>query len=247
MGLFLLGILGGIALSLFFSFGPAFFSQIQASIHYGFRNAVPFAFGVSTSDILIVAILLLISRNIPMEDMIQLLNNRWIIYVGAGVVASFGLYTMFLKTRHAAESSETDKINFRYVQIPSRLSVYLRGLTLNFFNPVIWLYWATLVTILICGESEISIGQRYLFFGGVLSATLCMDILKCKLASLLQRIITYRFLKVFNKSVGIILIGFAIFMVVSTLPRFEKNGNQRSVEMMQEIMNTKPTLKKNVD
>ena len=111
MGLFLLGILGGIALSLFFSFGPAFFSQIQASIHYGFRNAVPFAFGVSTSDILIVAILLLISRNIPMEDMIQLLNNRWIIYVGAGVVASFGLYTMFLKTRHAAESSETDKIN----------------------------------------------------------------------------------------------------------------------------------------
>ena len=33
MGLFLLGILGGVALSLFFSFGPAFFSQIQASIH----------------------------------------------------------------------------------------------------------------------------------------------------------------------------------------------------------------------
>ena len=244
MGLFLLGILGGVALSLFFSFGPAFFSQIQASIHYGFRNAVPFAFGVSTSDILIVATLLLISRNIPMEEMILLLNNRWIIYVGAGVVASFGFYTMFLKTRHAAEASETDKINFRNVQTPSRLSVYLRGLTLNFFNPVIWLYWATLVTILICGESDISVGQRSLFFGGVLSATLCMDILKCKLASLLQSIITYRFLKVFNKSVGLILVGFAIFMVVSTMPRFEQNGNQRSVEMMQEIMNTKPPLKK---
>lgn len=247
MGLFLLGILGGIALSLFFSFGPAFFSQIQASIHYGFRNAVPFAFGVSTSDVLIVTTLVLISRNIPMEDMIQLLNNRWIIYVGAGVVASFGLYTMFLKTRHAAESSETDKINFRNVQIPSRLSVYLRGFTLNFFNPVIWLYWATLVTILVCSESDISLGQRYLFFGGVLSATLSMDILKCKLASLLQRIITYRFLKVFNKSVGIILIGFAVFMVASTMPRFEQNGNQRSVEMMQEIMNTKPTLKKSAE
>ena len=244
MGLFLLGILGGVALSLFFSFGPAFFSQIQASIHYGFRNAVPVAFGVSTSDILIVATLLLISRNIPMEEMILLLNSRWIIYVGAGVVASFGFYTMFLNTRHAAEASETDKINFRNVQTPSRLSVYLRGLTLNFFNPVIWLYWATLVTILICGESDISVGQRYLFFGGVLSATLCMDILKCKLASLLQSIITYRFLKVFNKSVGLILVGFAIFMVVSTMPRFEQNGNQRSVEMMQEIMNTKPPLKK---
>lgn len=244
MGLFLLGILGGVALSLFFSFGPAFFSQIQASIHYGFRNAVPSPFGVSTSDILIVTTLLLISRNIPMEEMILLLNNRWIVYVGAGVVASFGFYTMFLKTRRAAEASETDKINFRNVQIPSRLSVYLRGLTLNFFNPVIWLYWATLVTILICGESDISVGQRYLFFGGVLSATLCMDILKCKLASLLQNIITYRFLKIFNKSVGLILVGFAVFMVVSTMPRFEQSGNQRSVEMMQEIMNTKPPLKK---
>lgn len=88
---FFLGILGGIALSLFFSFGPAFFSQIQASIHYGFRNAVPFAYGISTSDVSIVAILLLISRNIPMDDMILMLNNRWIVYVGAAVVASFGL------------------------------------------------------------------------------------------------------------------------------------------------------------
>ncbi len=237
---FLLGILGGIALSLFFSFGPAFFSQIQASIHYGFRNAVPFAFGVSTSDVFIVGILLLISRNIPMDEMILMLNSRWIVYVGAAVVASFGLYTMFLKTRHAAESSENDKVSFHNVQMPSRLSVYLRGLTLNFLNPVIWLYWATLITILICGESDISISQRYIFFGGVLSATLCMDILKCKLASLLQRIITYRFLKIFNKCVGAILIGFAVFMVVSTLPRFEKNGNQKSIEMMQEIMNTKP-------
>lgn len=237
---FLLGILGGVALSLFFSFGPAFFSQIQASIHYGFRNAVPFAIGVSNSDIAIVAILLLISRNIPMEDMIMMLNNRWIIYVGAAVVASFGLYTMFLKTRHAAESSENDKVSFHNVQIPSRMNVYMRGLTLNFLNPVIWLYWATLITILLCGEGDISILQRYLFFGGVLMSTLCMDILKCKLASLLQRIITFRFLKIFNKCVGAILIGFAVFMVISTSPKFENKGNQKSIEMMQEIMNTKP-------
>ena len=147
---------------------------------------------------------------------------------------------MFLKTRHAAESSENDKISFHNVMMPSRLNVYLRGLSLNFLNPVIWLYWATLVTILICGESDITLGQRYLFFGGVLSATLSMDILKCKLASLLQRMITFRFLKIFNKSVGVILIGFAVFMVVSTMSHFENNSNQKSIEMMQEIMNTKP-------
>ena len=246
MILFLLGILGGIALSLFSSFGPAFFSQLQASIHYGFRNAVPFAFGVSTSDIMIVCLLLLISRNIPIDEMIVILGNKWIIYVGASVVAGFGLYTMFLKTKRATESSENEKFDYRNVQLPSRISVYFRGLMLNFLNPVIWLYWATLVAILICGESEISLGQRYLFFGGVLTATLSMDILKCKLASLLQRIITFRFLEVFNKCVGIILLGFAIFMFVSTtsLLNNEKKNN-KSIEMMQEIMHTKTQTNKN--
>ena len=240
MVLFLLGILGGIALSLFFSFGPAFFSQIQAGIHYGFRNAVPFAFGVSTSDILIVTILLLISRNIPIDEMIQMLGNRWIIYGGACVVAGFGIYTMFIKTKRTTETSETDKIDYRNVQIPSRTNVYFRGLTLNFFNPVIWVYWATLVALLIFGESETTLGQRYLFFGGVLSATLSMDILKCKLASLLQKIITYRFLNVFNKCVGLILIGFAIFMAISTTELLNnQNNNSKSIEMMQEIMNKK--------
>lgn len=245
MFLFLLGILGGIALSLFFSFGPAFFSQIQASIHYGFRNAVHFAYGVSTSDVLVVCILLLISKNIPMDEMLALLNNRWIAYVGACVVAGFGLYTMLIKTRRAAEVGANDKISLRPIQNPSPLTTYFRGLSLNFFNPGIWIYWATLVTILICGDNEISLGQRYLFFGGVLSATLCMDILKCKLASLLQRIITYRLMNIINKCLGLILIGFAVFMVATTIPRFEKHdNNQRSIEMMQDIMNTK--VKQNI-
>ena len=239
MTLFLLGILGGIALSLFFSFGPAFFSQIQASIHYGFRNAVHFAYGVSTSDILVVTILLLISNNIPMDEMIAVLNNRWVIYVGACVVAGFGLYTMLVKTRRATEVGENEKIALRPVMLPSHLTVYFRGLSLNFFNPLIWIYWATLVTIVVCGDNNISLGQRYLFFGGILCATLSMDILKCKLASLLQRIITFRFLSIFNKCVGLILIGFAIFMVASTVPRFERDNNNRSIEVMQELVNTK--------
>lgn len=244
MGLFLLGILGGIFLSLFFSFGPAFFSQIQASIHYGFRNAYPFALGVSTSDVTIVAILLLISRNIPIDQTIAILSNHWIIYLGAAVIAGFGLYTMLLKTRRATEVSESDRISPLTASIPRRFIIYLRGILLNIFNPLIWVYWTTIVAILICNDSEITIAQRYLFFGGVLSATLTMDILKCKLASLLQRMITYRFLNIFNKSVGVILIAFSIFMVVSTIPRFERENSQKPAQIMQEVLNTKPPTTK---
>ena len=240
MVIFLIGILGGIALSLFFSFGPAFFSQMRASIHYGFRNAVPFAFGVSSSDVIIVAGLLIVSHTISMDNMMVILNNRWVLYVGATVVAGFGLYTIFLKTRHAVESTESDRVSLQNVQTPSRLGVYMRGLTLNFFNPLVWLYWATMVTIVIYGDEDISLGERYLFFGGVLTATLCMDVLKCKLASLLQRIITYKFLTVFNKCVGCVLIVFSIVMVLSTTPKFERdNSNQKSIEMMQELIHNR--------
>ncbi|MBO4307199.1 MAG: LysE family transporter [Bacteroidales bacterium] len=244
MGLFLLGIVGGIALSLFFSFGPAFFSQIQASIHYGFRNSVPFPFGVSCGDILIVSILLLISHNIPIDEMVHVFENRWVIYIGAGVVGGFGLYTMLLKTKHVTEANENDKLKFHNVQAPSRFNVFMRGLMLNFLNPVIWVYWCSLVTLLLYGDSEISLGQRYLFFGGVLSATLLMDILKCKLASLLQRIITFRFLKIFNKCVGVILIGFAIFMVVSTSSKVQSNDGQNPKKTLEKVMNNQLVKKK---
>ena len=236
---FLLGMVGGLILSLFFSFGPAFFSQIQASIHYGFRNALPFAIGVSVSDIMIVSLYLLLSNNIPIEEMTALFNSRWVILIGAAVVASFGLYTIFLKTKRAAEVGEYERLSQSPLP-PARTSTFFRGLFLNLLNPLIWIYWSTLVTLIICGDTEVSLAQRYLFFGGVLTATLSMDILKCKLASLLQRVITYRFLNTFNKTVGCILIAFAVLMVASTFPRFEHENSQRPAQMMQEVMNTKP-------
>ena len=64
MGELLLGIVCGIALSLFFSFGPAFFSQIRTSIQYGYRKSYPFAFGVSAGDVIIVFLMLTVLKNV---------------------------------------------------------------------------------------------------------------------------------------------------------------------------------------
>jgi len=200
---------------------------------------VPFAFGVNTGDLLIVGLLLLISRKMPIEEMANILNNRWIIYCGAAVVCSFGLYTMFLKTRRTTEAHESERLSFHRMKAPSHMNVYFRGLTLNFLNPLIWIYWVTLVTIFFCGDNNVSIAGRYLFFSGVLMATLGMDILKCKLASLLQRVITLRFLNIFNKCVGAILIGFAIFMFISTTKLSKKTeSNQKPAQMIEQLMHT---------
>ena len=54
----LIGILCGLVLSLFFSFGPGFFGLIQNSITYGFRKGIAFEMGMNASDIFMVVLML---------------------------------------------------------------------------------------------------------------------------------------------------------------------------------------------
>ena len=202
----LLGILCGIALSLFFSFGPAFFSQLQASIHYGYRRAVPFAFGVSAGDVFIVFMMLTVLKNVNMAGV---LHNAWVASISCIFIAAMGIYTF----RKVSSVPQHDGSTIPAVA-PRRRTVFLHGFFLNFLNPLIWIYWISVIA-LISGEMEISTGDMYLFCVGVLGTTLALDILKCKAASLLHRVITDRLLNIFNKVTGIILIAFAIYLFVS--------------------------------
>jgi hypothetical protein len=62
-----------------------------------------------------------------------------------------------------------------------------------------------------------SVFERYVFFIGVMGATLGMDILKCKLASMLQQIITAKLLNVTNKVCSMILFCFAAYLIISMI------------------------------
>lgn len=207
---FFIGILCGIALSLFFSFGPAFFSQLQTSIHYGYKRSVPFAFGVSAGDVFIVFLMLTVLKN---ADMYEILHNVYVASIAAVVMVSMGIYT-FRKT--TCVEPKGSAIKFKPEDAPLRRTVFLRGFILNFVNPMIWIYWVSVIALL-SGELDIPTNHLYLFFVGVLGATLGLDVLKCKLASLLQKVITARVVNIFNKVTGIILFAFAGYLVVSML------------------------------
>ncbi|MCR4659939.1 MAG: LysE family transporter [Bacteroidales bacterium] len=197
----LLGILCGLAISLFFSFGPAFFKLIQNSLHLGFRRAVPFAFGVSLGDIIIVSLTLTVLRRF---DMWELLHNVYVASVAAAVIAAIGVYT-FRKKAAAPDGSQP---------MPRIRNVFFSAFLLNIVNPSIWLYWISIIAI-ISGEFDVPTSQMYIFFAGVLMTTLSMDVLKCRLASLLHNVITPKVINVFNRITGIILTGFALFLLVS--------------------------------
>ncbi|MBR1849878.1 MAG: LysE family transporter [Bacteroidales bacterium] len=234
----LLGILCGVVLSLFFSFGPAFFSLIQNSLHYGYRRAVHFAFGVSMSDVLIVGLMLTVLRRV---DMFELLHNVVVALVASAVMIVMGVFT-FLKKQQATTAEQgrtpmpTDTTN--------SFTIFGRGFLLNIINPSIWLYWVSVIA-LISGEFDIPTNQMYIFFGGVLLTTLLLDIAKCRLAASLHNVITPRLQAVFNRVVGAILVGFGVYLLVSmivyrvdpSVREREQNSTPQSTEVIKRIHN----------
>ena len=199
---FIIGIICGVLLSLFFSLGPAFFALIQNSIHHGFRKAVSFAAGVSLSDVVIVLLMLTVLSNL---DLNALLHNVYVSIIGGLATGIFGVLTYRSKVKSAA--SADSRLKFSTEQVTHRWQLMLKGFLLNILNPLIWLYWVSIITFL-SAEMNLSVTERYYFFIGMLLAVFGTDVLKCRLAAMLQHWFTARIMNIFNKITGIILIAF---------------------------------------
>ena len=118
--------------------------------------------------------------------------------------------------------------HFKNKEEMHRWQLMLHGFLLNFLNPLIWLYWVSLITIL-SAEVGLTSSERYIFFAGLLIAVLGMDILKCRLASMMQTWFTARRLNWFNTITGSILIIFAVYLVVSMI-LYQTNPDIREKE-----------------
>ena len=232
MGELFLGILCGIALSLFFSFGPAFFSQIRTSIQYGYRKSYPFAFGVSVGDIIIVFLMLTVLKNV---NLYELLHNVWVASIGGAVLVVMGIY--FLRKEVTSLEDEEKHIKFKSKDgDPRRRTIFMQGFVINIVNPLIWIYWVSVIALL-TGELNLTVLERYIFFLGVLGSTLGLDILKCKLASLLQQIITAKTLNITNKICAVAMFIFAGYMVIS-MALYQFNPKVRAHEQQNEPQST---------
>ncbi len=230
------GIICGILLSLFFSLGPAFFSLIQNSIHHGFRKAISFAAGVSLSDVIIVLLMLTVLSNL---DLNALLHNVYVSIIGGAATAIFGVLTYRSKVKSAG--SGEGRLKFSTTEVTHRWQLMLKGFLLNILNPLIWLYWVSIITFL-SAEMNLAPRDRYFFFVGMLLAVFGTDVLKCRLAAMLQHWFTARIMNVFNKITGVILIAFSLYLVISMIryqtghvsnePNMQKTGLVQKVHNM---------------
>ena len=236
---FLIGILCGVILSLLFSFGPAFFGLIQNSIQHGFRRATVFAVGVSLSDIVVVFLMLTVLQNV---DMAAVMHNVYVALIGGIGIAAIGVHSFRKKASVTKGTNGHAKLKFSDNE--SLGTLLLHGFLLNILNPFIWVYWISIITFLSV-EADLEAGERYVFFAGLLIATLGCDMLKCRLASLLQTWFTARVLNLFNKVTGLVLMAFGVYMVVSmilyqTNPKIrekEQESTPQSTRIIQSLHN----------
>ena len=226
----LIGIICGVLLSLFFSLGPAFFSLIQNSIHHGFRKAVCFAAGVSISDVIIVFLMLTVLSNL---DLNAVLHNVYVSIIGGIATGIFGVLTYRSKVKSAANGE--NRLKFSTTDVTHRWQLMLKGFLLNILNPLIWLYWVSIITFL-SAEMDLSVHDRYFFFIGMLLAVFGTDVLKCRLAALLQHWFTARIMNIFNKITGVILIAFSLYLIISMIRYQTGNTETASSAQQQGLM-----------
>jgi threonine/homoserine/homoserine lactone efflux protein len=208
----LYGIIIGVALAFVFGYGASFFSMMQTGAHYGFHKTLPMVYGIVLGDAIRVALLVGVFANIVGLDTIaEILKRPWVLIIGCAVLIAIGIYTMTRKLQRSGIKGSA--VKYECIDTPQWPAIFGHGFALNFLNPLAWFFWLTVVIVVSPLFDNAPTARIYVFFSGVLIAGLGCNILKCWLSSQLQRLLSVRFMNIFNKTVGLILIGFALYIL----------------------------------
>lgn len=174
------------------------------------------------SDILIVMLTLTV---LPPEDELKdILHNVYVAIIGSVATAVFAVLTWRSKVKQA--TAPGSHLKFSAEHVTHRWQLLLSGFLLNVLNPLIWIFWPPITTFFSASRSD---AERYLFFSGMLLATLGTDVLKCRLAAMLQHWFTARIMNIFNRVTGCVLMAFSIFLLVSMV-LYQTTDHNGSIE-----------------
>ncbi len=195
------GIILGLTLSALL--GPALFTLLQTSIHRGVKSATVLAFGIFLSDVFVVYLAFM--------GALQLINqrNNYIIagIIGGLILIGFGLYTFYHKI-HIDENNKAIE-----VRVAGPLTYILKGFFLNIMNPFVWFFWISAMV----GVSSTYGDDKHgimMFFIGTLATVFVSDVLKVFIASKIKAHLNANILVRVNHFVGILLVGFGIFLII---------------------------------
>lgn len=198
--------------------GPAFFLLIETSIRKGIKPAIYFDLGVFSSDLLYILIAYLFFHEIS-----HLLDGSHVFIfkaIGGLIFIAYGI--MSLKGKVGKTSNNADK------NIESGVGVgfwgnYIKGFVLNFANPMIILYWLSVITIGIeKNRSLFGIDPVVIYMATILITFFSIDMIKIVAAKKLQPFVTPSLLKNINRFIAVIMIGFGIVLIFQGIIYFFK-------------------------
>ncbi|MFA0962767.1 LysE family translocator [Roseivirga sp. BDSF3-8] len=196
MDALLQGILMGLLLAALV--GPVFFSLIQTSISKGMLAGVCMALGISISDSLYILITYYgVSRFMDSEGFQMFLGAA-----GGAIMLIFGIVYLIKPT----SPNEGARIRVEKGTLTRQV---VKGFLLNGINPFVLLFWVGIMSM-----ARLNLGfssaDTVTFFAAIVGTVFLTDILKSWLANLLQSVVTPRFMKIMNRVVGVLLIGFSL-------------------------------------
>ncbi len=192
--------------------GPVFFVLLETSIRRGFKAGIAFNTGVIFSDIIYIAIAYVFYSEV---SFIAEGEHQGVVKIVGGVIfALFGL-TYFFKKVTEFQTDESGKVLHNSKDY---ILLFIKGFVLNFMNPLVIIYWFSIMTIgAEPGSSDPQSGNLLLFITILLIAFFSFDILKILGAKQLKPFLTEKLLKALNLIIGMVFIAFSLVLIIQGL------------------------------
>lgn len=189
--------------------GPPLFTLLQTSIHRGLKSAFFLATGIFLSDVTVVYLTFL--------GALQFINQKhnYMIagIIGGSILIGFGIYTFYHKVQIDENNLPVE------VRVAGPTTYMLKGFFLNILNPFVWILWISAMVGVSSGFGDNKHGVA-LFFIGTLAAIYSSDVFKVIIANKIKQRLKANLVSRINHLVGLILVVFGIFLIVSVFFRF---------------------------
>lgn len=199
----------GIGVGLISSFvtGPVFFAMIKTSIEKGFRAGFSLALGVIISDIILIGLVLFSSQFFNYKEEF----DKYIGVIGGTFILGIGLYYLLANAKINYSESETMNV--------SRRGYVLKGFLMCLLTPSTLMFWVIVSGIISVKLNNMFYEKLFCFIIGI-ATQISIDGLKTYYASKLRYRIKESSLKKLNKIAGLIIIGFALWLIIKTYLKF---------------------------
>ncbi|WP_113652355.1 LysE family translocator [Pedobacter namyangjuensis] len=201
-------ILLGMGAGLISSFltGPVFFAMIKTSIEKGFKAGFSLAVGVIISDVVLIGLVLYGSQFLVYQESF----DKYVGIIGGFFLLAVGVYYLYSKVSINYQDKGIVKV--------SKRGYLLKGFLMCILTPSTLMFWIIVSGIISAKLS--SLEEKLFCFFIAMATQLTIDGFKSFYSSKLRYRIKEDALRKLNKIAGVIIIGFAIWLIYKTYHQY---------------------------